>query len=140
MSLSSAYAAIKTRLQLLWPGTEPLVPLAFENVGYERDPAGSAFLVVELQWSGGEPASIGAPGNNLVRRFGNIWFHAFIPVGIDVDRALEIAQHAAGIFENQDISGVQCSAMEPGAGQSGSDDGLYFGQSVNVPFFYDESA
>lgn len=116
------------------------MPLAFENVNYQRDAGGAAFLVAEVMWSGGESASVGAPGNNLVRRYGNIWFHAFISVGTDVDRALEIAQHAARIFENQDFSGVVCSAMEPGAGQSGSDDGLYFGQSVNVPFFYDEAA
>ena len=116
------------------------MPLAFESVGYQRDPAGTAFLVVEVVWSGGEPASIGSPGNNLVRRRGSIWFHAMIPVGTDVDRALEIAQHAATIFENQDFGGVTCTAMEPGGGESGTDDGLYYGQSVSVSFFHDEAA
>jgi len=134
------YAAVRSRIVASWAALEPTVPLAFESVGYQRDPAGTAFLIVEVQWSGGEPASIGSPGNNLVRRYGSIWFHAFIPVGTSVDRALEIVQHAASIFENQSFGGVICTAMEPGAGESGSDDGLYYGQSVQIPFFHDEAA
>lgn len=140
MTLATAYAAIRTKLTAEWPALEPAVPLGWENTGFQRDPSGSAFLILEVQWSGGESASVGAPGNNLVRRYGNIWLHAFVPVGQDVDRALEIAGKASVIFEQQDFGGLVCDAMSPGAGESGTDDGLYYGQSVNVPFFYDERA
>jgi hypothetical protein len=138
LSLDTVYADIKARIVAQWPLIEPNVPLAYPNdlVG----PSAEEFLLVDVTWAGGEPVTIGAPGGNRVRRNGFIWLHAFIASGLGQVRAFEIASKAARVFEEQDFGEVVCSAMEPGAGQSGTDDGRWYGQSVAISFWFDESA
>lgn len=139
MSLDTAFNDIKNRIEGLWPAIEPSVPLAFLDSGYQRDLTGAEFLVVEVEWSGGEGVTIGAPGSNLARRDGFIRLHALVLVGTGQGRPMQIAARAAAIFEDQQFGEVVCWSMEPGGGNSGTDDGLYFGQSVDVPFRIDEA-
>jgi hypothetical protein len=136
--LDAAYRAIKTRAEAQWPAIEPGVPMAFQNAGFQRDPSGAAWILLRVDWSGGEQASIGAPLQRLVRRYGQIWLDCFAPIGAGDEAPLKLATEAALIFECQEFDGVVCEAMAPGAGASDSDDGLYFGESVNIPFYYDE--
>lgn len=138
MSLDTVYADIKARIEAQWPALEPTVPIAYPNDLVE--PTGDEYLLVDVVWSGGDPVTIGAPGGNRVRRYGNIWLHAFIATGNGQSRAFVIAAKAAKVFEEQDFVSIVCSAMEPGAGQSGTDDGRWYGQSVNIPFWFDEDA
>jgi len=138
LSLDTVFAAIKSRIVAQWPAIEPTVPLAYPNDLVEA--VGDEYLLVDVVWSGGDPVTIGAPGGNRVRRYGNIWLHAFTVAGSGQVRAFVIAAKAARVFEEQDFGSIVCSAMEPGAGQSGTDDGRWYGQSVNIPFWFDEDA
>lgn len=143
MSLDTAVAAIKSRAESLWPGIEASVPLSWPNENFPRpvaaDGAPQPFVVIEIRWNGGEFMTIGAPGDNLARRQGQIWVHGFVPQGTGADRAHQLAARAAGMFEGEDFSGVVCEAMSPG-GDADSEDGAYYGQSAAIPFDYDETA
>gem|GEM_PF-7040850 len=63
-----------------------------------------------------------------------------VPTGSGRVLADTYAGQFASILEQQDFSGVVFSAAEPGGGQSGMVDGTYYGQSVAIPFYYDETA
>lgn len=143
MSLADAVAAVRSRAESLWPGIESAVPLAFPNENFQRplDSAGAPlpFVMIELRWNGGDVITIGAPGDNVSRRDGQIWAHAFIPQGTGESRAHQLASEAAGMFENQDFAGLICAGMQPG-GPADSEDGSYFGQSAAIPFTFDETA
>jgi hypothetical protein len=140
LSISTAVSDVHTKIESEWPSLESTVPLAYPNALLQPPSTTAEYLVVEVSWAGGAPATIGAPGNNRARRDGWIWLHAFVRAGKGDVRAFEIAAKAATIFEEKDFgaAGLVCSAMEPGAGQSGSTDGLWYGQSVAIPFFFDE--
>jgi hypothetical protein len=139
MSLDTVFAAIQARIEAAWPTIEPTVPLAYPNA--VSRPEASEFLLVDVTWVGGIPTTIGAPGANRVRRDGYIWLHAFITAGTGNQvRAFQIASRAATIFEEQNFADVVCIAMEPGGGQSGTEDGRWYGQSVAIPFWFDEDA
>jgi hypothetical protein len=138
-TIDTAYATIRTRIETLWSSIESTIPLAFPNEGFQRDANGAAFLLVEITWAGGVGVTIGAPGHNLARRDGQIWLHAFVPIGTGQQQAMKIAGEAAKIFEDRDIGGgIICEAMAPGGGESNTDDGMYYGMSTNVPFYFDE--
>lgn len=149
MSLLTAFAAIRSRAETLWPGIEATVPLSFPNEitdtaggalpsrDAEGDPA--PFVVIDVRWNGGDFMSIGAPRDNLVRRDGLIWIFAFIPQGTGEARAHELVAECAEIFEGQDFLPVVCRAMSPG-GDVDSENGLYYGQSASIPFYFDETA
>lgn len=143
MALQDAVAAIRVRGESLWPALEPAVVLIWPNERFQRPANGSGqpspFVRIEVRWSGGDYMSIGAPGDNLVRREGHIWCYAFIPIHTGEARAHQLVAEAAGMFEGEDFSGIVCAAMMPG-GDVDSEEGNYFGQSGAVPFDYDETA
>jgi hypothetical protein len=118
MPLGAAVAAIRARAESLWPGVEAAVPLAWPNETFERPLSDRGtpepFVTVEVKWNGGEFVSIGAPGSNRVRREGQVWAFAFIPVGMGEGRAHQLAGEMGSIFEGQDFSGIVCWGMEPG--------------------------
>ena len=93
MSLDTVFAAIQSRIAAQWPAIEPTVPLAYPNDLVEA--VGDEYLLVDVVWSGGDPVTIGAPGANRVRRYGNIWLHAFIAAGSGQARAFVIVAKAA---------------------------------------------
>lgn len=140
MALDDAYTAIRTRLSTEWPNVESTVPLGFANENFQRDGAGSEFLVAEVLWSGGEGISIGAvESGNLARRYGRLWLHALTPLGVGNARGLELVSEAALLFEDKDLgSGLIFENMEPGGTASNTDDGLYFQVSASIGFQYDE--
>ncbi len=147
MSLDAAYDAIRARIEAAWPGIEPTVPLAFKNENFQpprsTDTKGTPlpWVLIDVKWSPGPPsglASIGAPGANFSRRGGNIWCHAFVAQGTGEARAMQLAAEAGGVFEQQDFNPVDCWSILPGGDNSGTEDGLYYGQSVAVPFWIDD--
>lgn len=143
MTLDDVILAIRSRAETLWPAIEPTVPLAFESENFEKpigpDQNPLPFVIVDPQWVGGEFVSVGSPGSNITRREGIIWIHAMIPQGTGVSRAHQLAARAGSMFEGVDFSGIVCWGMAPG-GAADEEDGLYFGQSVEIPFYYDETA
>jgi len=140
MSLDAAVTAVRTRAETLWPGVEPSVTLAFEDDDFQAPQPPAPWVMIEVIWGGGgEFLSVGSPGSNLARRPGHIWAHGFIPQGTGTVRAHQIASEAASMFEGADFGGLVCQAMQPG-GPAGSENGNYFGQSVSIPFNFDESA
>lgn len=144
MTLDVAVAAIRARSDALWPGIEPAVPISWPNEPFDKpvDPVTSTplpFVVVEIMWNPITDGSIGSPGSNLARRFGHIWFYAFIPESVGEARAHQLASEAAGMFELQNFGTVVCEFAEP-SGPAKPDDGNYFGQTVSVPFYFDETA
>lgn len=143
-SYEAAVTAIRERAEALWPGVEPAVTLGWENEAFAMptDPATARPLpcvVIDVVWTGGDFMTIGSPGYNLARREGHVWAYAFIPRGTGQIRAHQLAARAARLFEGQDFDGVVCEAAMPG-GPVSSEDGNYYGQSVSVPFQYDETA
>jgi hypothetical protein len=144
MSLDTVASAIRLRADTLWPPLEPVIPLAWPNEDFER-PIGSSgrplpFVVIELRWSGGEFASVGAPGNNLTRREGHIWIFAFVPKGDGETRAHQLVARAISMFEGADFGGgILCQGAMIG-GEADDEDGDYFGQCAAIPFDYDETA
>lgn len=144
MSLDTAYDAVKTRAETLWPTVEPDVAVTFENarsftVPTDADGKRLPWLLVEVDWIDGDQESIGAPGGNLVRYLGNIFVHAFIPRGTGASRAHQLAARAMAIFASKDFGGLVTQAGKP-IGPNSSEDGQYFGQSAWVPFQFDETA
>lgn len=140
MSYDLAVTAIQQRFEALWVATEPTVPICFENEAFNPPKPRAEWIMLRVDWTGGDFITIGAPGNNVTRRLGHIWVHAFIPSGTGgVTRAHKMASEAGTIFEGQDFSGVVCEGAMPG-GPAGSEDGAYYGQSVAIPFYYDEEA
>ena len=140
---NTVIAAIRSRGESLWPGLESAVPVKWPNDNDFALPyavnAALPWLMIEVRWNGGGFMSLGAPGSNLVRREGHIWCHAFVAQGVGDERAHQLAARAAGMFEGQDFSGILCDAAMPG-GEADSEDGNYFGQSVAIPFDFDETA
>lgn len=147
MSLDVAIAAIRARAESVWPGIEAAVLISWPNEAFDKpvEPDGNGgsralpFVAFEVIWNPIGDGSIGAPGNNLARRWGHIWAYAFIPQGSGEARAHQLASEAAGMFELQSFSSITCEFSEP-SGSAASEDGNYFGQAVSVPFYFDETA
>lgn len=142
MDLVAAETAIRSRAEALWSGIEPSVPLTWPNESFDKPPDGNgapaSFVRLDVVWNGGDGITIGAPGNNIARRDGHIWAYAFTAQGIGVTMARQLASEAAGMFEDEDFSGVVCEAAQPG-GDADEENGNYYGFAVAVPFYYDET-
>lgn len=144
MPLEDAVTAIRDRAESLWPGIDPTVPLSWDNATFDGpvDPVTGdpmPFVVFDVVWTGGEFITVGSPGYNLARREGHIWAYAFIARGVGQIRAHQLIARAAGMFEGETFGGLWCEAAMPG-GSVSSESGNYYGQSVAIPFIFDETA
>jgi hypothetical protein len=145
MSLDTVVDAVKARFESLWPSLEASVPVAWynEDEDWKGNPLPPSrpqpWIMIRVRWNGGEFISIGAPGSNLARRYGNIWVYVFVPRGSGEGHAHRLVAEASSIFEGQDFSGLVCQGMSPG-GDVESEDGMYSGHSAAIPFDYDETA
>lgn len=141
MALHDATKAIADRAAALWPTIEPTVPLAkeFENFPrpYSSTHAPTEFILLRIEPTEGDFASIGAPDNLLVRQLGLIWFYAFVEIGTGLQRMVELCDEFATIFVAQTFDGVVCGAKKF-AGNAEREDGAYSGITAYVPFYYDE--
>jgi hypothetical protein len=141
MALQNAVAAIRGRIESLWP--EPAVGLTWPNENFSLpsadDGTPQSWMLVEIRWNPMNEGSIGSPGSNLARRFGHIWFYAFVPQGSGESRCHQLLSEAAAIFENADFNNVVCEGFEPG-GQAETENGNFFGLAGAVPFWFDEYA
>jgi hypothetical protein len=134
---SDAVPAILDRFRALWTATPVKYP--DEDLELPRDDAGNAlpFMAIEIIWTGGANIAIGAPGSTLKRYGGHVWLSAFVRRGSGIAAAHANAAAAALLFENQDFGEVSCQAAEPGGGGSAEEHGLYWRESVSVPFTID---
>jgi len=141
MSLGTAVSAIRSRMETQW--TDPTVMLIWPNENAlpasAVDGGPQAWMMIEVRWNPENEGSIGAPGNNLARRFGHIWFYAFVPQGVGETLCHGLLSTAAAIFENADFNNVVCEGFEPG-GEAEAENGNFFGLAGAVPFNYDEYA
>jgi hypothetical protein len=141
MDIASAEAAIRDRATSLWNGIAPSIPLTWPNDDFMPGTISGTpqpFVRMEIVWNGSDGITIGAPGGNVSRRTGHIWAHAFVAKGAGNTVPLTLVGEAAGMFEDEDFSGIVCEAAQPG-GEASDEDGNYFGLSAAVPFYFDET-
>jgi hypothetical protein len=133
MSLATAIAAIRQRLDAVWVAT-----LLVHESRSHTPAADQAFLLCEIAPSPAAFASIGAPDARLVRRPGSILIHVHVPLS-EADPAAAAQAHAtsvAGIYEGAEFSGVVCRAATVGAGAESG--GAFWRVTVTIPFVFDE--
>lgn len=157
MNEAAAATALKAAFAAAWTGL--FSAGAAPQVTYQNDtsttkPTDPAtgmpvpFLYFEIEFTpvpamgGGEigQLSIGAPGNNLVMMWGLVAGHAFVPVGAGDDAALQICAKFKSIFQGQDLGGVTCKVGSIRGGDSKSVDGLYYGRTAVIPFYFEDVA
>ena len=129
--------AIKARLDELW--TFPSVPVTKLGEPFTPPEPPSPWVLIDIEWTGGEGMSIGSPGSNRKRRKGNINFIAMVPSWTGFGVADYYAGQAAALFESVDFSGIVCETAEP-RGDVTAESGDWRGRLVTVPFHYDEFA
>lgn len=95
------------------------------------------FVWAEITGLNSEITSMGAPGQNWLKDDGFVRLHIMVPFGAALETPYAIADTLAGLFRiASPIDGLQTFAPtkpEPGAE---SDDGLYYGVSISVPYTY----
>lgn len=133
MSLDSAIAAIRQRLDAAWTATT----VVHEGRGH-TPAADQAFLLCEVVPLPAVFASIGAPQARLVRRPGSILVHVHVPLSeADPDAAARArAVSVAGIYEAAEFAGVVCRAATVGSGAESG--GAFWRITVTIPFVFDE--
>jgi len=133
MSIDSAIAAIRQRLDAAWTATV----VTHESRAY-TPVADQAFLLCEVAPSPAAFASIGAPQARLVRRPGSILVHVHVPLSeADPDAAARAhAVSVVGIYEAAEFAGVVCRAATVGPGTASG--GAFWRVTVTIPFVFDE--
>jgi hypothetical protein len=141
LDLKAATYALKSHFTGNWPHAE--IPCGFPNEPFDKPfderQQPLPFLVKRIEWNGSETNTIGAPGDNRMRRMGLLWFDVLIPVGTSDDKLQSLMSDAGTLYENEDIGPVTCLEADPG-GKAESDDGNYSGESIAIAFTYDETA
>lgn len=135
MPLPDALAAIRTRLTTLGPA----LALIDENVN--AAPPDDAWLQLEFLGAAPRVAGIGAPGAHLVREFGTVLIHVFVPRGT---ATATLDGHVAAIvalFRTTNADGVfYDGAPRVDPNPAASEDGAFFGRTIAVDFRHDHVA
>lgn len=138
MSFDTARAAIRQRLEQNWP--DATIPVTWANEGQVL-PDGVAFVSVDIIAEG--PAQIagygGGRGDNLMRQYGRVEQHCFVPINEGTTRAWRIADAVAAIlrtkrFESGAVA-VSCFESGPDGGHGKSDDGNFW-RVTAITFFH----
>lgn len=136
MASSAPAAAIEARLKANW--THAAIPiLAPDDLDNPPNPP-QAFVVLEFPGGVAEQITIGAPGANIFRETGAFMIHIQVP-DADADRAATARGYAgeiAAIYRGKQFSGVCCWAPYPPAEDTAAN-GLYWGLSFSVPYYFD---
>lgn len=157
MNEDEAAAVIEARVDAGWPslfaaGAAP--PIARQNdTGFVKPTdraSGMAlpFLYVEIEFTpipaqnGGEigQITIGAPGENIARKWGLISAHVFVPIGLGDRCARQFGVKFIGLFQGRDFDGVTCRTGSLTGGGTADEDGSYYGRTAIIPFYFDDVA
>lgn len=143
---AGAIAAIKTRL------LAATLPLDITAIGFvnETDPVRADSDGIPWPWAefevvslGSDQLGFGVDGNNVIVYDGAIKAYVYTKVGTGTDAGLAVAIALGNIFKNVDFyTGVTDGCFVrtdfPSItdGNTASDDGLWFGVTVSIPFQY----
>lgn len=140
---AGAVAACKAR----FAGNFSATPVVYQNEDPPASPWPPAVVVpwtyFEVLQVDSKLRGVGKPGSQTWLTLGNIFAHVFVPKGYGLEDHLALANPIGEIFRaktfyNSDPGAkIICGAPAVRGGDSGSDDGNYFGLVVGVPFeFY----
>lgn len=146
---AGAVAAIREKLEADWTTT----PIAFQNEAQPALEGVPAWVYCEIVQNGSELHTVGTPGSRSYIDFGLISLHVFVATNQDegegINAGLTYAGQLSEIFRNERLytgtsgyevrTGLALGASDApsiSGGDSASDDGLWFGFTVNIPFQY----
>lgn len=110
-------------------------PVTQPNEQFSPPSPPSPWVYAETTGLGADLMGVGA--HNVTAQHGFLRLHIMIPFGAGMDLAYSIADQLTGIFASaQPITGLQFDAATLPEVGAASDDGVYFGISVSVPFTY----
>lgn len=143
---AGAVAAMRARFVGAWGTT---TPVQFQNEDPPQAPwppqdgAGKPvpWVYFEVIQTASAERGVGLPGSKLWRTVGNIFVHAFVPLGYGLPSHLALTKQAGDVFRAatfyQDAATgakVVCSAPSEAGGNSSADVGNWFGLTVSIPF------
>jgi hypothetical protein len=102
MSYEAEHAAIESRFDAYYGGTEPV---KYDNVPF-APPKNGAYLELQIHDGDAFPASIG--DGILERSVGIISVNIYSPISIGSRQGVAIADNVAAIFRHANFSGIQC--------------------------------
>lgn len=134
MTLAAAHAAIRTRFATLWPHADPVQYPAVKFTPPDNGPwVRLAITDADANW-----ASMGDPGNNILRNVGQVTVQIFVLSGEGEGVALQRAESAMSIFRKwTDATTGLRFEVPPYARQVGTD-GKWYQVNVVAPFRYDD--
>lgn len=112
-------------------------PIAWENLDFSPPDPMSSWVRFSVLSGEAFYASIGAPGNNVIRHPGLIVVQVFVPLNAGALLTLDLADDAAGIFRDYRSGGVRCSPPWVTTIRPSARDGWHQ-VNVNIPFVRDE--
>jgi hypothetical protein len=139
---ATAKAAIRAYIESNWTAT----PIAWQNgpftrpVRPETDPLKGEplpWLYVEIISTGSSGSQFGSTGKRVKADSGLVIGHVFVPIGSDDIDANDTATEFGEMLQLRSIGPAPAPRLESptiGGGDSGDDDGVYYGVSVTVPF------
>lgn len=119
-------------------------PIQFQNEDPPQEPWPPSpkvpWVYFEVLETSSSIRGVGLPGNQTWLTLGSILVHVFAPTGYGLPEHLAIAVQAGEVFrsktfyQNGSGSKILCMAPSVRGGDSTSDDGLWFGVTVSIPF------
>lgn len=124
--------AIVTRLEGMWHGAYPSVPLMYDNTSVNDVDRLTEFLGCEISFFGGEQADIGA--DPILRTHGNLTFVIAVKEATGARKSLARADVLAKSFRFKKFGGVQMQAPHPLPPKDAK--GWYITELI-IPFYFD---
>jgi len=135
MTLAAVHSAIRLRFENEWPWDD--TPVQYPQVKFTPPDNGPwarlAITDADANW-----ASMGDPGNNILRNVGQVTVQIFVLSGEGEGLALQRAESAMSIFRSwTDATTGLRFEVPPYARQVGTD-GKWYQVNVVAPFRYDD--
>lgn len=134
MTFAAAHSAIRKRFETQWGST---TTVQYPNKKFSK-PDNASWVRLNIVQAASAWASMGDPGNNTERNFGQVSVQIFVPVDIGEGDAVELADQVRDVFRDyrDATSGVRF-LVPPYARQIG-DDGIWYQINVVAPFQFDD--
>lgn len=137
MSSKVAYDSITGFMTANWSAT-PIVDIENTAPALPDEP----FIAMMFPFAIEEQASVGAPGNNVFREFGNFQVLVFVESGVGMDTLLTLGEQVRNLLRGQRIDDVQIDAVNP---MSYAEDqssievggGNWYRRIINVDYYND---
>ena len=137
MTQAEANTAIVQAFNTAWgvPGVT-LTPIKYDNIEFDAANINVPWVALNVQFTGGEIASIGTVGGRNFRNFGLVFVQVFTPSGSNRLINDGFARTAKNVFR-----GVQLGTMWFRNAQviTVGNEGKWFQQNVSAEFIYDET-